>query len=138
MMHLLMFGIVYLFILLEFDPDANCYIPLSLIDDLFMDIPPPMGFGPKVVGVELRRKIADMKIPMYKHGDEEPRVYFSDITLACARRIIEDEYKEIGIEADLDIPPEHRANKAWKKKYILYILDLKILKKFHVKILNIV
>lgn len=102
----------------EFDIDAKCSIPLSQLDDLFSRIPPPMGFPEELIGEDRRRKIAKMKIPMYKRDNGEPRVYFSDVVLACAKRIVEDDLREKGNDNfNIDLPPQHRAVKAWKKKY---------------------
>lgn len=77
-----------------------------------------MGFGEGIIGPDLRERISKLRIPMYKRGGDEPRVYFSDVVLACARRIVEDELKGKGAtDVYLDLPAEHRANKAWKKKF---------------------
>lgn len=77
-----------------------------------------MGFPEDVIGEERRKRVAKMKLPMYKRGDGEPRVYFSDVVLACAKRIVEDDLREKGNDDfNIELPPQHRAVKAWKKKY---------------------
>lgn len=75
-----------------------------------------MGFGPKYFGQELYGKIADLRIPIYKTNENELRIYFNDVAIACARKILEDSLKKRGEIVEFDLPMEHHVMKAWNSK----------------------
>lgn len=101
----------------DIDKEANGWITSDQLIDLFKNLAPPMGFGAKYVGQELHMKIADMRIPMYKTDSAELCIYFNDVAIACARKILEDSLKRRGEkEVEFELPMEHQVMKAWKSK----------------------
>lgn len=96
----------------DFDPDCTMFLSTTQLRAFLLALPPPMGLGGLAVvsNDEVNRFILAMRLPTFMGRF----VHFSDVSLACARRVLAESMAQRGV-AFFDTPNTHAVAKRWEK-----------------------
>jgi len=96
----------------QFDPECTLFISTAKLQSFLSVLPPPMGFGVtyQASAEEMVAFVASLRLPTYAGNF----VHFSDVALACARRVIADAVRDRGGNFE-EIPNTHGIVKRWEK-----------------------
>ena len=96
----------------NFDPDCTMFMSTAQLRAFLLALPPPMGLGGLAVitNEEVNKFILALRLPTFMGRF----VHFSDVSLACARRVLAESMAQRGL-AFAETPNSHALAKRWEK-----------------------
>jgi len=96
----------------DFDPECTMFMSTAQLRAFLLALPPPLGLGGLMVvsNDDINKFILAMRLPTFLGRF----VHFSDVSLACARRVLAESQAQRGL-AFSETPNSHAVAKKWEK-----------------------